>query len=155
LFDLQPPPLATIDLFPLGAPDAACERLSALLTSLRDAVATLRTCETPATSTASGSDPNPQISLSDLAKKAAQSDAKAHKWEVEELRATIAGLRDELSEFFVPFNGSAREGIWRVLLIFDQRKGKGRREKVCTRESIARCPCTAGAGQAGFLPSPK
>jgi len=103
--------LATVNLFPLGAPDAACEQLSALLTSLRDAIATLRTCETPAASTASGSNPNPQISLADLAKKAAQSDAKAHKWEIEELRATIAGLRDELSELFVPFERLARGGM--------------------------------------------
>ena len=93
--------MATIDLFPLGAPDAAFEKLGALLTSLRDTLATLRTCDAlPAagTASASGSNPKPQISLADLAKKAAESDAKAHKWEVEELRATIASLRDELSE---------------------------------------------------------
>lgn len=99
--------MATIDLFPLGAPDAAFERLSALLTTLRDALATLRTCDDAAASNSgsgSGSDSNsnprkPQISLADLTKKAAESDAKAHKWEVDELRATIAGLRDELSVF--------------------------------------------------------
>ena len=55
--------------------------------------------------------------LADLAKKAAESDAKAHKWEMEELRNTIAGLRDELSEFslfrecrnFVDVSSHARE----------------------------------------------
>lgn len=94
----QPPPLATADLFQLGARDAAFERLSALLTSLQDTLTTLRTSSSP-DSAASGS--KPQILLADLAKKAAESDAKAHKWEVEELRNTIAGLRDELSEFFL------------------------------------------------------
>jgi hypothetical protein len=54
----------------------------------------------PNTAGASGSEPKKsQISLVDLAKKAAESDAKAHKWEMDELRNTIAGLRDELSEF--------------------------------------------------------
>jgi len=93
--------LATTDLFPLGARDAAFERLSALLTSLRDALTTLRVSDTsPNTPGASESEPKKsQISLVDLAKKAAESDAKAHKWEVEELRNTIIGLRDELSEF--------------------------------------------------------
>jgi hypothetical protein len=92
--------LATIDLFPLGARDVAFERLSALLTSLQDMLTALRaSSEAPPTAgatTASGS--KPQILFADLAKKAAESDAKAHKWEIEELRNTIAGLRDELSE---------------------------------------------------------
>jgi hypothetical protein len=73
-----------------------------LLTSLRDALTTLRASDaSPNTgAAASESEPKkPQISLADLAKKAAESDAKAHKWEIEELRNTIAGLRDELSEF--------------------------------------------------------
>jgi hypothetical protein len=93
--------LATNDLFPLGAQDAAFERLSALLTSLRDALTTLRASDaSPNTAGASESEPKkPQISLADLVKKAAESDAKAHKWEIEELRNTIAGLRGELSEF--------------------------------------------------------
>ena len=93
----QPPPLVTIDLFPLNAPDTAFEQLSALLTALRDALTTLRASEAPATTTP-GSDPKQNISLADLVKKAAESDAKAHKWEVEELRTTIAALRDELSK---------------------------------------------------------
>jgi hypothetical protein len=94
--------LATTDLFPLGARDAAFERLSALLTSLRDALSTLRASDaSPNTAGASESEPKkPQISLADLAKKAAESDAKAHKWEVEELRNTIAGLQGELSEVY-------------------------------------------------------
>jgi len=46
----------------------------------------------------SDSHPKPQISLAELEKKAAESDAKAHKWEIEELQNTIAELRDELSE---------------------------------------------------------
>lgn len=111
-YDPQPPPLATIDLFPLGAPDAAFEKLGALLTSLRDALATLRACDAlPAAGTAStstsgsGSNSKPPISLADLAKRTAESDAKAHKWEVEELRATIASLRDELSELSTPSRG--------------------------------------------------
>ena len=111
-YDPQPPPLATIDLFPLGAPDAAFEKLGALLTSLRDALATLRTCDAlPAagiastSASASGSNAKSQISLADLAKRTAESDAKAHKWEVEELRATIASLRDELSALSIPFEG--------------------------------------------------
>ena len=101
----QPPPLATIDLFPLGAREVAFERLSALLTSLQDMLTTLRaSSEVPTTAgatTASGS--KPQILFADLAKKAAESDAKAHKWEIEELRNTIAGLRDELSGFSSSF----------------------------------------------------
>ncbi|KAH9963075.1 hypothetical protein BGW80DRAFT_1352401 [Lactifluus volemus] len=41
--DLEvPAPLATVDLFPLGAPDTAFERLSALLTSLHDALTILK-----------------------------------------------------------------------------------------------------------------
>jgi hypothetical protein len=94
--------LATTDLFPLGARDAAFERLSTLLTSLRDALTTLRASDaSPTTAGPSESEPKKsQISLADLAKKAAESDAKAHKWELEELRNTIAGLQDELSEFF-------------------------------------------------------
>ena len=97
--------MATNDLFPLGARDAAFERLSALLTSLRDALATLRASDPPPdTAGASESEPKkPQISLADLVKKAAESDAKAHKWEIEELRNTVAGLRDELSECFFFF----------------------------------------------------
>ena len=98
--------MATNDLFPLGARDAAFERLSALLTSLRDALATLRASDAPPnTAGASESEPKkPQISLAELVKKAAESDAKAHKWEIEELRNTVAGLRDELSGcFFVLF----------------------------------------------------
>jgi hypothetical protein len=97
--------LATADLFPLGARDAAFERLSALLTSLREALTTLRASDaSPNTAGASESEPKkPQISLADLAKKAAESDAKAHKWEIEELRNTIAGLRGELSEFWLLF----------------------------------------------------
>ena len=92
--------MATTDLFPLGARNAAFERLSALLTSLRDALTTLRAVDASNTAGASESEPKkPQISVVDLAKKAAESDAKAHKWEVEELRNTIAGLWDELSEF--------------------------------------------------------
>lgn len=93
--------MATTDLFPLGARDAAFERLSALLTSLRDALTTLRASDaSPNTTGAPESEPKkPQISLVDLAKKAAESDAKAYKWEIEELRNTIAGLRDELSGF--------------------------------------------------------
>ncbi|KAI0255469.1 Afadin and alpha-actinin-binding-domain-containing protein [Lactifluus subvellereus] len=91
------PPLVTTDLFPLGAPDTAFERFSALLTALRDALTTLRASEAPATTTP-GSDLKQHISLADLAKKAAESDAKAHKWEVEELRTTIAVLRDELKK---------------------------------------------------------
>jgi hypothetical protein len=93
--------LATVDLFPLGMPDTAFERLSAMLTALRDALTTLRASDafpTTPTTTASGSDPKLRISLADLAKKAAESDIKAHKWEIEELRTTIAALRDELSE---------------------------------------------------------
>jgi hypothetical protein len=82
-------------LFPLGARDVAFERLSTLLTSLQDTLTTLRTSSPDV----AASGPKPQILLADLAKKAAESDAKAHKWEVEELRNTIAGLREELSEF--------------------------------------------------------
>ncbi|KAI0291527.1 Afadin and alpha-actinin-binding-domain-containing protein [Multifurca ochricompacta] len=92
--DLEfPPPMATIDFFPLGSPDTAFERLSALLTTLRDALTTLRASATPIVP---GSEMKPQISLADLEKKAAESEAKAHKWEIEELKTTIAGLRDEL-----------------------------------------------------------
>jgi hypothetical protein len=93
--------LATIDLFPLGATGAAFGRLGALLTSLQDALTTLRASSggpAAAATTTSGPNPKPQISLADLAKRAAESDAKAHKWEIEELRTTIVGLRDELSE---------------------------------------------------------
>ena len=94
-----------MDLFPLGARDAAFERLSALLTSLRDALTTLRASEAPSAGTGAGASSGsnsqkPQILLADLAKKAAESDTKAYKWEIEELRNTIAGLRDELSKFF-------------------------------------------------------
>ena len=100
--------MATTDLFPLGARDAAFEQLSALLTSLRDALATLRASDASPPNTAAGVSERSeakksQISLADLVKKAAESDAKAHKWEMEELRNTIAGLRDELSEFFSCF----------------------------------------------------
>ena len=91
----QPPPLASNDLFPLGFPDAAFERLSKLLTALQDALTTLRASATPMPS---GSHLKPQISLADLEKKAAESNAKAHKWEIEELQNIIARLRDELSE---------------------------------------------------------
>ena len=98
---MQPPPLATIDLFPLGARDAAFERLSGLLTSLQDMLTTFRaSSEAPPAGAAAASGSKPQILFADLAKKAAESDAKAHKWEIEELRNTIAGLRDELSGFF-------------------------------------------------------
>ena len=95
-----------MDLFPLGARDAAFERLSALLTSLRDALTTLRASEAPSAGTGAGASSGsnsqkPQILLADLAKKAAESDTKAYKWEIEELRNTIAGLRDELSKFFL------------------------------------------------------
>jgi len=96
--------LATTDLFPLGARDVAFERLSALLTSLRDTLTTLRDSEPSPNNagaiTSESEAKKRQISLADLAKKAAESDAKAHKWEIEELRNTIAGLRDELSESF-------------------------------------------------------
>jgi hypothetical protein len=92
----QPPPLATNDLFPLGSPNAAFERLSKLLTVLQNALTTLRASATPMSS---GSHPKPQISFADLEKKVAESDAKAHKWEIEDLQNTVAGLRDELSEF--------------------------------------------------------
>ncbi|KAH9166685.1 Afadin and alpha-actinin-binding-domain-containing protein [Lactarius sanguifluus] len=88
-----PPPLATNDLFLLGSPDAAFERLSKLLTALQDALTALKTSATPMSS---ASHLKPQISLADLEKKVAESDAKAHKWEIEELQNTIAGLRDEL-----------------------------------------------------------
>ncbi|KAH8995051.1 Afadin and alpha-actinin-binding-domain-containing protein [Lactarius hatsudake] len=73
-----PPPLATNDLFLLGSPDAAFERLSKLLTALQDAA----------------------YSIEDFrnSNKVAESDAKAHKWEIEELQNTIAGLRDELKK---------------------------------------------------------
>ncbi len=123
--------MTTIDLFPLGAPDAAFERLGALLTTLRDAIATLRTCETPASgdgaSSTSGSNSKPQISLVDLAKKAAESDAKAHKWQVEELRTTIVGLRDELSESPIyPLSFSLRERS--IMLILHQGKVKAERK---------------------------
>jgi hypothetical protein len=87
--------LAANDLFPLGSPVAAFERLSKLLTALQDALTTLRASATPMSS---GSQPKPQISLADLEKKAAESNAKAHKWEIEELQNIIAGLRDQLSE---------------------------------------------------------
>jgi len=71
-----------------------------LLTALQDALMTLRASKDPtATAATSGSDPKPPISLADLAKKAAESDARAHKWEIEELRTTIAGLREELSKY--------------------------------------------------------
>ncbi|KAH9034569.1 Afadin and alpha-actinin-binding-domain-containing protein [Lactarius pseudohatsudake] len=90
-----PPPLATNDLFLVGSPDAAFERLSKLLTALQDALTALKTSATPMSS---ASHPKPQISLADLEKKAAESDAKAHKWEIEELQNTIAGLRDELKK---------------------------------------------------------
>ena len=97
-----------MDLFPLGARDAAFERLSALLTSLRDALTTLRASEAPPAGAGAGAGASsgsnsqkPQILLADLAKKAAESDTKAYKWEIEELRNTIAGLRDELSKFFL------------------------------------------------------
>ena len=92
---VQPPPLATNDLFPLGSPDSAFERLSKLLTALQDALTTLKASAAPMSS---DSHPKPQILLADLEKKVAESDAKAHKWEIEELQNTIAGLRDELSE---------------------------------------------------------
>jgi hypothetical protein len=91
----QPPPLVTNDLFPLGSPNAAFERLSKSLTALQDALTTLRASTSPTTS---GPHPKPQISLADLEKKAAESNAKAHKWEIEELQNIIVGLRDELSE---------------------------------------------------------
>ncbi|KAH9074908.1 Afadin and alpha-actinin-binding-domain-containing protein [Lactarius deliciosus] len=91
----SPPPLATNDLFLLGSPDAAFERLSKLLTALQDALTTLKTSSTPMTL---ASHLKPQISLADLEKKVAESDAKAHKWEIEELQNTIAGLRDELKK---------------------------------------------------------
>ena len=91
----QPPPLATNDLFPLGSPNAAFERLSKLLTALQDALTTMRASSTQISS---GSHPKPQILLADLEKKVAESDAKAHRWEIEELQNTIVGLRDELSE---------------------------------------------------------
>jgi hypothetical protein len=87
--------LATNDLFPLGSPDAAFERLSKLLTALQDALTTLRASAAPIPS---GSHLKPQISLADLEKKAAESNAKAHKWELEELQNIIAGLRDQLGE---------------------------------------------------------
>ena len=57
--------------------------------------------EAPPAGAAAASGSKPQILFADLAKKAAESDAKAHKWEIEELRNTIAGLRDELSWFFI------------------------------------------------------
>lgn len=91
----QPPPLAMNDLFPLGSPDTAFERLSKLLTALQDALTTMKAS---ATLMPSGPYSKPQISLADLEKKVAESDAKAHKWEIEELQDTIARLRDELSE---------------------------------------------------------
>ncbi|KAI0259428.1 Afadin and alpha-actinin-binding-domain-containing protein [Gloeopeniophorella convolvens] len=90
-----PPPITSVELFPLGAPDMAFDRLSALLTALRDALTTLRASEVHV---ASGSDPRPQISLADLQKRMAESDAKAHKWEIEELQGTIAELRAELTK---------------------------------------------------------
>lgn len=94
--------MAAIDLFPLGATGAAFGRLGALLTSLQDALTTLKASSggpaAAAAAATSGPNPKSQISLADLAKRAAESDAKAHKWEIEELRTTIAGLRDELSE---------------------------------------------------------
>ncbi|KAH9968434.1 hypothetical protein BGW80DRAFT_1338520, partial [Lactifluus volemus] len=56
--DLEvPAPLATIDLFPLGAPDTAFERLSMLLTSLRDALTMLKAASDVSTTSASSSDP--------------------------------------------------------------------------------------------------
>ncbi|KAN0132821.1 Afadin- and alpha -actinin-Binding domain containing protein [Lactarius tabidus] len=90
-----PPPLVTNDLFPLGSPNAAFERLSKSLTALQDALTTLRASTSPTTS---GPHPKPQISLADLEKKAAESNAKAHKWEIEELQNIIVGLRDELKK---------------------------------------------------------
>lgn len=96
------------DLFPLqvGARYAAFEWLSANC-SLRfvDAPTTLRASDaSPNTAGASESEPKkPHMSLADLVKKAAELDAKAHKWEIVELRNTIARLRNELSGFWFLF----------------------------------------------------
>ena len=111
----QPPPLATNDLFPLGSPDAAFELLSKLLTTLQDALTSLRASATPMSS---GSQPKPQISLADLEKKAAESNAKAHRWEIEELQNIIVGLHDELSELcFRP-----RKNYWMFILALRESK---------------------------------
>jgi hypothetical protein len=71
----QPSSLLTIDLFPVSAPDTGFERLSAVLTVFRDAFTTLEAL----TITTQGSHPKQHILLVDLAKKATESDAKAHK----------------------------------------------------------------------------
>ena len=90
----QPSSLLTIDLFPLSAPDTGFERLGAVFTVFQDALTTLEALAI----TTPGSHPKQVILLVDSTKKGTESDAKAHKWEVEELRTTIAALRDELSK---------------------------------------------------------
>jgi hypothetical protein len=119
--------LATTDLFPPGARDAAFEWLSALLASLRDALTTLRAFDaSPNTTGALESEHNkPQISLVDLAKKATESDAKAHKWEIKELRNTtrIAGLQGELSKFCFFF-----QSVGMLMAILCAEKVKARSE---------------------------
>ena len=79
--------MATNDLFPLGAHDTAFERLSELLASLRDALMTLRATDASPNTAAGALESEPkksQILLVELVKKAAESDAKTHKWEIEE-----------------------------------------------------------------------
>ncbi|KAI0058856.1 hypothetical protein BV25DRAFT_1993962 [Artomyces pyxidatus] len=84
-----PIPLGPIDLFPLGTPDAAFERLSTLLTSLRDAVTSLRSEPVPRRAVFSDSFPEDS-------RLRAEAQGRAHATEIDRLQETISALRSEL-----------------------------------------------------------
>ncbi|KAI0318772.1 Afadin and alpha-actinin-binding-domain-containing protein [Amylostereum chailletii] len=77
-----PPPLTSDDIFSLGPPDAAFDKLSTLLTSLRNAIAEMRL----------GDEAKPSASNA----ASSSDDSKAHIAEVERLQKTIGSLRSEL-----------------------------------------------------------
>ncbi|KAI0042736.1 hypothetical protein FA95DRAFT_1547240 [Auriscalpium vulgare] len=87
-----PPPLEAIDLFPLGTPDAAFERLSALLTSLRDSVVALRS--QPMARLVQGSD----ATSGDEHQHTTEATAKRHAADIERLEKTISSLRSDLEK---------------------------------------------------------
>ncbi|THH17444.1 hypothetical protein EW146_g3361 [Bondarzewia mesenterica] len=85
----QPNAFTTTDLFPLGPPDVAFEKLSSLLTSLRSALSSLleaRASETSSPTESAKPDPS------------ADAKAKAHSDEVEKLKKTIDALRFQLEQ---------------------------------------------------------
>ncbi|KAA1470163.1 hypothetical protein DENSPDRAFT_928667 [Dentipellis sp. KUC8613] len=82
-----PPPLSDLDLFALGPPDVTFDKLSTLLTSLRNAVAALRSTD----------DVAPRSSVLETP-KSEDGRTRARTEDIEQLQKTITTLRSELDK---------------------------------------------------------